>query len=177
MHIVQPIAVDNSPFFDYDVEEAPRVHPTRWEEQKQAYEREGYLLGPMLVMELLRGGALRDLLYKAASSDMPHWPNRLLWRFFLCRTFSLALSVTVCFVGCMAKLINATLGGCWQWSEPASPWPIRGLWEPAARCSRKSRPATKHRPASPTPTCTRAMVSSRSRACVLCDCADSVSDQ
>ncbi|KAK8133749.1 kinase-like domain-containing protein [Apiospora sp. TS-2023a] len=84
MHIVQPITVDNSRFYDYDVEEAPKVHPSRWDEQKQAYEREGYLLGPLLVIELLEHGALQDLLNKGKNYDVRHWPNRLLWRFFLC---------------------------------------------------------------------------------------------
>ncbi|KAK7921319.1 kinase-like domain-containing protein [Apiospora marii] len=84
MHIVQPIFVENSPFFDYDFVEAPQVHPTRWPEQRTAYAREGYLLGPMLVLELLPNGPLQNFLYKAASLDVQRWPNRLLWKFFLC---------------------------------------------------------------------------------------------
>ncbi|KAK7977343.1 hypothetical protein PG996_003409 [Apiospora saccharicola] len=84
MHIVQPISVDNSRFYDYDIEEAPKVHPSRWDEQRKAYEREGYLLGPLLVIELLEHGALQDLVNKGKNYDVRHWPNRLLWRFFLC---------------------------------------------------------------------------------------------
>ncbi|KAK8087190.1 kinase-like domain-containing protein [Apiospora phragmitis] len=51
---------------------------------RQQYEQNGYLLGPMLVIELLENGSMKEFLNKAKAHSAPRLPNRLLWRFFLC---------------------------------------------------------------------------------------------
>jgi hypothetical protein len=87
LHIVQPVVLENSPFLDYDVDEAPQIYPDRRKDQEQWYRNQGFLLGPMLVMQPIENGSLDDFLTLAAVHNVERWPNRLLWRFFLCRTF------------------------------------------------------------------------------------------
>ncbi|KAK8039393.1 hypothetical protein PG993_007804 [Apiospora rasikravindrae] len=86
LHIVQLLDIENSPFFDFDVDEPglAQFNPDRARINRAAYESEGYLLGPMLAIELLENGSVKDFIQKAQAHNVPRLPNRLIWRFFLC---------------------------------------------------------------------------------------------
>ncbi|KAK7948054.1 uncharacterized protein PG986_008940 [Apiospora aurea] len=86
LHIVQLLDIQSSPFFDFDVEKAALIqeNPDMARDLRADYEKAGYLLGPMLVIELLENGSVKDFINKAKAHKVTRLPNRLIWRFFLC---------------------------------------------------------------------------------------------
>lgn len=88
MHIVQQVVVDNAPWGQEDsslesVESGEGLAAMSLD-NSQPSSPSNILLGPTVVMQLLESGTLGEFIDKAKSHGKV-LPNRLLWRFFLCR--------------------------------------------------------------------------------------------
>lgn len=89
MHIVRPILLERSPFYDFDAVPAHQfIHPSRKGHLRGLWHKKGFMLGPALLMEPLENGTLYQFFEKRQAHNLPLLPNRLLWRFFLCREIS-----------------------------------------------------------------------------------------